>query len=541
MMAKDYCFFIGAMILFAPMKNEYLQIISTLEKQLAAQTQQNKQLFSQNKAFTKQIELLTKQLEILTTQNQQQQLLTEKLQQQLDVLLRTTFGKKSEKKKPTGKDDDENSDNKGKGKPPKTGDKSKKKPKRKPLPDNLSREQIYYELTEQERTCQYCQRVCHCIGQEVTEQLEFVPAHLIVKEHIRYKYGCPLGCSINIAALPPQPIDKGIAGPGLLADVLVSKYQDAIPLYRQARRFQRYNVTIAESTLCDWVAASANLLEPLIPVLKKELLKNIKIHSDDTTMPVLAKNKTITGRLWIYVADGSDGPACTVYDYSPDRTQQRPLEFLNGFTGYLQADAYNGYDIVYKSGKVVEVGCLAHVRRKFFDISSATKNKNIADEALAIIHEIYVFEAKFRLLSYAQRYYLRKRFTKSIYRKFHRWLIKKRKTTIPETPLAKAINYTLNHWRALQNVFANGRLEVDNNIAERGIRPIAVGRKNFLFAGSNEGGKRMAIIYSLIETCKQNAINAFEYLRDALARLPSHPVNKLHELLPFNWAALLKS
>lgn len=512
--------------MFAPMEKTYLQIIDTLTRQ--------------NEALTKQLELLNKQLDTLAKQNHQQQVLNQKLQHQLDTLLRATYGTKSERNKApdTGKSPKSDDDKKS---PPKSDNKRKKKPKRNPLPPDLKREPIHYELTEQERTCPECKQVCRCIGQEVTEQLEFVPAHLIVKEHIRHKYACSKGCSIKLAPMPRQPIAKGIAGPGLLAEVLVSKYQDAMPLYRQAQRFKRFKVIIAESTLCDWVTACADLLEPLVLLLKKELLKSPKLHSDDTPIAVLAKNKTITGRMWIYVANTPDNPLCTVYDFSPDRTQERPLNFLKGYTGYLQADAYSGYDIIYKSGDIIEIGCLAHVRRKFFDVSSSTKNSNTADEALAIISEIYTLEAKFRSLPHWKRYFYRKKFTKPIYRKLHRWLVKHEKSTIPQTPLAKAINYALNHWRALQNVLADGRLEVDNNTAERGIRPIAVGRKNYLFVGSQEGGKRAAIIYSLIETCKQNNLNSFEYLRDVLTQLPSQPKNRLHELLPYNWANLLKN
>jgi transposase len=382
--------------------------------------------------------------------------------------------------------------------------------------------------------CQ-CQRVCHVIGKEITEQLEFIPARLYVKQHIRYKYACSLGCEVKIAPLPPQPIDKAIAGAGLLADVLISKYQDAMPLYRQSLRFKRHHVEIPNSTLCDWVGYSADRLQPIVFALQAELLKHKKLHTDDTTVPVLAKGKTKQGRLWVYVADGSFGYKATVYDYTPTRSQRGPQAFLAGFSGYLQADAYAGYDVLYQSGDVVEVGCLAHARRKFYEIAQTVKGESHAQDAVIKIGEIYAIEAKIRNTSQVQRYYYRKKHLKPLYRKLHRWLVKKQKKTLDKTPIRQAINYALNHWRALQNVLAHGSLEVDNNLAERAIKPVVIGRKNYLFAGGDEGGKRAAIIYSLIETCKQNDINTFDYLRDVLTRLPTHKANKIRELLPYYW------
>lgn len=486
-------------------------LIATLESKLSAQAQQ--------------IQQLLQQITVLTTQNAS-------LQKQLDTLLRTLYGVKSERKKETAHQDcttlkKSNTEQKETS--------EKKKPSRNPLPDNLPREKIIYDLTEAERACKQCGTRCHCIGKEITEQLEYIPGRLFVKQHIRYKYGCKLGCSLKIPPLPAQPIEKGITGAGLLADVLISKYQDAMPLYRQALRFKRHHVVIAESTLCDWVAASATLLAPLVALMKKQLVQTKKLHSDDTPVPVLSKGKTKQGRLWVYVADGSHQQAMTVYDYTPTRSQSGPVNFLKEFRGYLQADAYSGYDILYRTNAIIEVGCLAHARRKFFEVSVSTKADNVADEALSLIGKIYTIEKQIKHFGHQKRYYYRKQYSKPLYHALHRWLVQKQKTVIPSTPIAKAINYALNHWRALQNVLADGCLEVDNNTAERAIKPVVIGRKNYLFAGSDEGGKRAAIIYSLIETCKQNEINSFDYLRDVLTRLPSQLANKLDELLPYNW------
>jgi hypothetical protein len=217
-----------------------------------------------------------------------------------------------------------------------------------------------------------------------------------VKQHVRNKYGCSLGCEVKMALLPPQPIDKAIAGAGLLADVLTSKYQDAMPLYRQSLRFKRQGIEISDSTLCDWVMYCADRLQPIVLAMKDELLKHKKIHTDDTTVPVLAKGKTKQGRLWVYVADGSWGHKATVYDYTPTRSQLGPQHFLAGFKGFLQADAYAGYDNLYQSGDIVEVGCLAHARRKFFDIVQTVKGQSLAQEAVDKIAQLYAIESKIR-------------------------------------------------------------------------------------------------------------------------------------------------
>ena len=472
--------------------------------------------------------------------NQQLQFTLEKLQQQMDNLLRILYGKKSEKtKKEEAVADAEAALPEIAHEITKstTQATNKQQPKRQFLPEHLPREKIKYELLESERTCQHCGTLCHMMGKEITEQLEYIPAHLYVKQHIRYKYVCRHGCCVKIVPLPAQPIDKGIPGPGLLADVLVSKYQDAMPLYRQTLRFKRYNMELSDSTLCDWVMQSATLLEPIVIAMKNNLLDHVKIHTDDTTVPVLAKGKTKTGRMWVYVADGSCGYKSTIYDYTPTRSQEGPKKFLGNFKGFLQADAYSGYDVIYKDGHVIEIGCMAHVRRKFFEVSQAAAGDTIADDILKKIAKIYDIERKIRGHDQQKRFFYRKKHSKPLYHELYRWLIKNQKLTLNKTPIQQAINYALNHWRALTNVFRDGRLEVDNNTAERAIKPVVIGRKNYLFAGSNEGARKAAIIYSLIETCKQNNLNTFEYLRDVLTRLPSHKANKINELLPYHWQA----
>ena len=486
------------------------------------------------------LEAQNKQNDRLAEQNQQLMFQMEKMQQQLDNLLRILYGKKSEKKKSS---DDDKPDDKSDGKPPRdqANDKkpdTKKKPKRKSLPDDLLREKIEHTLSEEDRSCSYCSTICHHIGNEISEQLEFIPAKLYVKQHVRYKYACKFGCEVKIASMPEQAIAKCMAGPSVLAEVLINKYQDALPLYRQSLRFDRHGMRISESTLCDWVMHCSDRLQPIVFAMKADLLRQKKLHTDDTIIPVLAQGKSKQARLWVYVGDGSCGPKITVYDYTPTRAQAGPKTFLVGFKGFLQADAYAGYDILYQSGDIIEVGCLAHTRRKFFEIAQTVKHDSIAHDAIKRIGEIYKVEAKIRGYDYQKRHFYRKKYLKLIYQALHHWLIKKQKQTLDKTPIRQAINYALNHWRALQNVFADGRLLVDNNTAERAIKPVVIGRKNYLFAGSDVGGKRAAILYSIIETCKQNAINTFDYLRDVLTRLPTQAANKIHELLPYNWNSL---
>jgi len=469
-----------------------------------------------------------RQIGELTQELRAQRILTEKLQVQLENLLRILYGKKSEKKplEPAASNEPNKKE---------LGEKSIGKPIRKSLPKTLERKIIKYELPESERICSLCGNICHCIGKETSEQLEFIPEKLFVKEHQRYKYGYKNGCEIKIASMPCQPIPKGIPGPGLLAEILINKYQDALPLYRQSLRFKRHNIEISDSTMCDWVSQVAKLLKPLVGLMHSDLIEVNKIHTDDTPVPVLSKGKTKKGFLWVYVADGSQGHACTVYDYSSSRSQTAPQKFLTGFGGYLQADAYPGYDKLYASGKVIEVGCMAHTRRKFFEVAELAKGDSLATEALDKVGEIYEIETQCRNMHYQQRYYYRKKHLRPLYRLFHRWLMRMKNKVIPNTPIEKAINYALNHWRALQNVFADGRLEVDNNKAECAIRPVVVGRKNYLFAGSDQGGYNAAIIYSIIESAKQNKLNTFKYLSEIIARIPVTKAEDLRKLLPYHY------
>ena len=339
--------------------------------------------------------------------------------------------------------------------------------------------------------------------------------------------------------MPNQPIDKGFADPGLLADVLVKKYDDHLPLYRQSEILARHGIDISRQTLCGWVMQCADILEPLVEAMKPDLLSSPKIHTDDTVIPVLEEGRDSTkeGRLWGYL---SLGPPIVVYDYSPNRQQKWAEEFLKNYKGYLQADAYTGYDKLYADGNIIEVACMAHARRKFFEIvQTNTKNgcskEGIAVTALSYIGKLYRIESRIKQLNPLAKKAIRKSEANFILKDYKKWLLRQSKRVLPKSPLGKAITYTLNNWIALTRYLGNGILDIDNNAAERLMRPLTVGRSNYTFAGNDRGGKAAAIIYSLIETCKLNKINPYEYLRDILTRLPNTLNRDIRLLLPYLW------
>jgi transposase len=397
------------------------------------------------------------------------------------------------------------------------------------IPSDLPRVRIEYKLSEEELNCPCgCGKKLHKIG-------EIVPTKMYVKQHVRFKYaGCVNGDKVLTAPMPNQAIDKGLAGPGLLADVIVNKYDDHLPLNRQSERLARSGIDISRKTLCDWVMQCADLLDPIVEVMHKDLLLSPKIHTDDTKVPIQAENKTKEGRLWIYLGCGGQSAPVAVYDYTPNRKQRWALEFLQDYKGYLQADAYQGYDKLY-GDKIIEVGCLAHARRKFIEIDkNETKHKQ-AISALSYIGKLYRIEKRIKNLTPIAKRAVRKKEAKLILKEFKKWLLEKNKRVIPKSPLGKAVQYTLNNWVGLTRYLANGILDIDNNKAERQMRPIAVGRKNWMFAGSDRGGSAAAVMYSLIETCKLNNINPYDYLRDILTRLPNTLNRDIRQLLPYEW------
>jgi transposase len=496
----------------------------------------------------------------LSRRIQEQQREIEALTHRLDALLRKTFGPKAESVSEEQlrlafadaiRDSQdpvpiplESVADEFLGKPPEPATiKRRHKHGRGRLPADLTRVRIEHPLSEAERVCPDCGHLREKIGEEITEQLDYVPASLLVNEHVRFKYACK-DCQehVAIAPVPSQPIEKGLPGPGLLAQVLVGKYCDHLPLHRQSGIFLRHGLRIPPSTLGDWVEAGADLFEPLVLEMKRSVLQSAVVQTDDTPVPVLdrARKHTRTGRLWVYVGDARH--PYTIFDYSPDRSGKHPQAFLEGFRGYLQADAFPGYDALYKpdpvSGdiRIIEVGCMAHCRRKFYDAQNSDVVRSLA--TVAYIRLLYEVEKRARGLDPPQRQALREQEARPWIEKLEIWLRAQQKDALPRSPFGEAAQYALTNWKALTRYLEDGRLEIDNNAAERAVRGVALGRNAWTFAGSDEGGRRTAVIYSIVESARRHALEPFAYMRDLLARIPDHSQLRLAELLPGRWQPL---
>ena len=409
------------------------------------------------------------------------------------------------------------------------------KPARGPLPAHLPREELIHQPA---CGCPQCGGELVKLGEDVSERLEYVPARFKVLRHIRPKLACTRCDQIVQSPAPSNPITRGLAGPGLLAHVLVSKYADHLPLYRQSEIYAREGIELERSTLADWVGAASALLSPLVETLAHHVMSATKLHADDTPVPVLCPGRgtTKTGRLWTYVRDdraaASLEPPAVVFYYSPDRKGERPRQHLASFRGTLQADGYAGFDRLYGE-RIQEAACWAHVRRKFYDLHLAT-NSPLAREALEKIGELYGLEEQIRGQPAEVRQRERQARAGPLLAALERWMHASLAQVSKKSDLAGAIRYALSRWRALTRYRDDGTIEIDNNAAERSLRAIALGRKNYLFAGSDAGGERAAVIYSLIGNAKLNSIDPEAYLREVLARIADHPINQLEALLPWN-------
>lgn len=409
---------------------------------------------------------------------------------------------------------------------------------RRALPEHLPRETIEHG---KQHDCEHCGQALSLIGEDVSEQLEYVPASFRVIRHCRPKYRCDECDRIVQAPAPSKPIPKGYAGAGLLAHVAVAKYCDHLPLYRQSAIYAREGVELERSTLADWVGRICHLLRPLHNALYDYVIAGAKLHGDDTPVPVLQPGRKTTkqGRLWGYLRDdrpaGNTGAAAVWFAYTPDRKGKWPAEHLASYSGTLQADGYAGYNALYATGRIQEAACWAHVRRHFVEIDRV-QPESFATEVLHTIAELYAIEKRIKGKSPDQRVKARQARAGPLLEQLKERLRETLSQVPKKLPLAKAIHYALVRWEALLRYVDNGTLEIDNNAIEREIRPIALGRKNYLFAGSDAGGERAAMMYSLINTAKLNGVEPEAYLRQVISVVNDHPVNRIDELLPWNIA-----
>ncbi len=436
---------------------------------------------------------------------------------------------------------------------------------RRRLPENLPREPRHHELTETERLCPNCGKVRIDIGTDRSEQLDYRPASLFVVEHFVHKYVCPCcnkrpshsqeqspcGASscqlldssemVIAAPKPAMPIAKGLPGPGLLAHLIVSKCVDHLPLHRLERVYQRQGLFLHRSTLCDWMAACAQLLRPLYDRMVNVVMQSRALHTDDTTvkMQELLTHHLSTARLWVYLGDAAH--RYNVFDFTLNRKRDGPQQFLVNYQGYLHADAFSGYDGLYlpdprtAAARIIEVACNAHARRKFYEARGSDSFRS--HQALAYYRQLYELERQAKDFSDEQRFQMRQGLSLPILEQFHQWLLVQRPEVLPKSPMGKVISYALNNWEALRRYTEAGFLTIDNNASEREMKKIAIGRRNWLTVGSPRGGQTAAILFSFTSTCQRLGVEPWAYLRDVLDRLPSCSAERLAELLPDEWAS----
>jgi len=437
----------------------------------------------------------------------------------------------AEPTRPNDSDDDDPNTNPG------TGESAPKKRTggRQPLPRHLKRERIVHDLAEKEKHCSACQQDLRPIGEESSERYEYIPAQLTVIEDICKKYAC--ACTVKTATKPPQPIEKSTAGASLLAQVIVAKTADHLPLHRQEKIFERHGVDISRKTMGGWLAQCADLLKPLYGSMKEVLFQSKVIGTDDTSVKVLDVNLPFarTGRIWPYYGD-PDHPVI-LYDYTATRERAGPEEFLKGYRGYLQADAYSGYDAFFKDPArgLIEVGCWAHARRYFHKALESDQAR--MGPALLLIAQLYRVEKQARSLGSGERLRLRQLQSQPILEKLRNYLLEIQGEVLPKSPEGRAVRYTLKNWTALTRYGEDGDLQIDNNSAERAIRGVAVGRNNWVFFGSDEGGKTAAVLRSFVASCERVGVDPFVWLKDTLSRIADHPITRIAKLLPHNWAS----
>jgi transposase len=520
------------------------------------------------------VESLHRMIRELLERNRKIQNHLDGLQQQLELLLKRLYGPKSEKFNPlqlslfekinppeSTPDADSVPEPVPTPAPKALKNKAQKKGHgRREFPANLERKTTTHDLSEADLACPCCSSIRTRIGEEVSERLNFVPASLFVVRHVRIKYGCskclgnkaenvhmeqPETAPLIITAPPPASIiEKGLAEPGLLAHVIVSKYVDHLPLHRLEGIFKRQGVIISRSTMCDWMAACAKALTPIYDDMLSQVLKSKVIHCDETPVKVQAPGKTKTSRLWVYLGD-PDYPY-TIYDYRTTKARAGPEEILKGYKGFLHADAANVYDGLYLSGDIIEVACWAHARRYFHE--ALPNDAAFAAQALARIGGLYEVERQAKAKIEEQnligdaaddiRLTLRREKSKAQLAALKEWIDATQPKTLPKSQIGKAFAYVQRHWQALMRYTERGFLNIDNNAAERGFRPIALGRKNWLFVGSDNGGTTAAVLYSIVQTCREHDVEPWQYLKDVFTQLPGTNPDNIANLTPVAWKKL---
>ena len=420
---------------------------------------------------------------------------------------------------------------------------TRNKPKRKPLPEDLPREVIVHDIPDEDKVCGCCAGTLHCIGEDKSEKLQFIPAQVKVIEHVRPKYACRtcekegISNTVKQAPVPHSVIPKGYATPSLLSQIITSKYQYGLPLYRQEAMFKQHGIELSRKTMADWIIRCAELFKPLYDQLHQHLLQQPVIQADETTLKVVDSDKT-TSYMWLY-ATGADSPQATItgsaipnivlYDYHNSRAGRCAVDFLDGYSGYLQVDGYQGYE----QTQATLVGCWAHARRKFMEAKkgAGSKGSGKADWALNHIQKLYRVETQLKKETAVTRYAQRQEKSLPLLNQLETWLTKSAQQVLPKTNLGEAIQYCLNQWQKLVRYTLDGHLAIDNNRAERAIKPFVIGRKNWLFSQTETGANASAILYSIIETAKANGLNVFDYVMGSLEQL-SKPEADIEQLLP---------